>query len=226
MIETTFTTVADIVHHWGRYKDAHNQNYRTMVIVVTDEVGDDEERLEDAIALAQKAKVPVYVLGLAGDLRPHEGYMDYVDPKTKHVFRNVQVRQGPESVAARTDPTAVLVRWSAVRDRRGRLWPVCPQSAGQQPPAGSISSPGSTHAAWGLIRPGCESTSPTGSRRDEYEKEVNRSSLRQAVLTAAQITQQKLPGMPALYFPAADGPEFKEAMSNQPGHRRADRLHR
>ena len=62
-VETTFTTVADIVRRWGRYKDSHNQTYRTMVIVVTDEVGDDEERLEDAIAQAQKAKVPVYVLG-------------------------------------------------------------------------------------------------------------------------------------------------------------------
>jgi hypothetical protein len=62
-IETTFTTVAEIVNRWGRYKDAQDQVYRTMVIVVTDEVGDDDERLEDAVASAQRAKVPVYVLG-------------------------------------------------------------------------------------------------------------------------------------------------------------------
>jgi hypothetical protein len=34
------------------------------------------------------------------------------------------------------------------------------------------------------------------------------------VLNAAQITQQKLPGMPSLHFPPADSPEFKEAMAN------------
>ncbi len=55
---------------------------------------------------------------------------------------------------------------------------------------------------------------PDWVRRDDYEKEVNRSSLRQAVLVAAQITQQRLPGMPGLNFPAADGPEFKDAMAN------------
>jgi hypothetical protein len=33
------------------------------------------------------------------------------------------------------------------------------------------------------------------------------------VIRAAQITQQNLPGQPSLTFPAADGPEFKEAMA-------------
>ena len=42
-VETTFTTVAEIVNRWGRFKDAHNQAYHTMIIVVTDEVGDDAE---------------------------------------------------------------------------------------------------------------------------------------------------------------------------------------
>jgi hypothetical protein len=55
---------------------------------------------------------------------------------------------------------------------------------------------------------------PDWVRRDEYANEVNRSALRQAILAAAQITQQKLPGMPSLNFPAADGPEFKDSMSN------------
>ncbi len=63
-----------------------NQTYRTMVIVVTDEVGDDEGRLEDAIASAQKAKVPVYVLGSQAIFGRTENYVNYVDPKTKHVF--------------------------------------------------------------------------------------------------------------------------------------------
>ena len=64
---------------------------RTMVIVVTDEVGDDEVRLEDAIAQAQKAKVPVYVLGSQAIFGRTEGHMDYVDPKTKYLHRNVDL---------------------------------------------------------------------------------------------------------------------------------------
>lgn len=42
--ETTFGTVAEIVHRWGRFKDKEGNVYRTMVIVVTDEIGDDESR--------------------------------------------------------------------------------------------------------------------------------------------------------------------------------------
>ena len=80
-VETTFTTVADIVQQWGHYKDVHNQAYRTMVIVVTDEVGDDEGRLEDAIASAQKAKVPVYVLGSQAIFGRTEGHMDLCRPQ-------------------------------------------------------------------------------------------------------------------------------------------------
>ena len=96
-VETTFTTVAGIIKNWGRYKDKRNHLYRTMVIVVTDEVGDDEDRLEDAVAMA-KARVPVYVLGSQAVFGRSEGYMDYTDPKTKHVFHHVPVRQGPESI--------------------------------------------------------------------------------------------------------------------------------
>ena len=39
---------------------------------------------------------------------------------------------------------------------------------------------------------------PDWVRRAEYETKVADSPLRQAVLDAAQITQQKLPGMPSL----------------------------
>jgi hypothetical protein len=45
-----------------------------------------------------------------------------------------------------------------------------------------------------------------------YEQGISRSKLRQAVLMAALITQEKLPGQPNLNFPSAEGPEFKEAM--------------
>ena len=193
-------------------KTSHNQTYRTMVIVVTDEVGDDEERLEDAIAQAQKAKVPVYVLGSQAIFGRTEGYMDYVDPKTKHVFRNVPVRQGPESVV--------------LEQIRLPFWYGGPQYEIVEAGFGPYALSRLATATGGIYfvtrfdtrRMGFDPARmreyrPDWVRRDEYEKQVNRSPLRQAVLTAAQITQQKLPGMPSLYFPPADGPEFKDAMS-------------
>jgi hypothetical protein len=54
---------------------------------------------------------------------------------------------------------------------------------------------------------------PDLCRRDQYEASVANSPLRLAVINAAQITQQRLPGMPSLFFPPAASPDFKEAMS-------------
>ena len=212
-IETTFTTVADIVHHWGRYKDAHNQIYRTMVIVVTDEVGDDEERLEDAIAGAQKAKVPVYVLGSQAIFGRKYNYVDYVEPKTKHLFRNVQVRQGPKAwLSNRSDCRSgtVVPSTRSSRPALGRM----PSAVWPQPPAGSISSPGSTLAAWGLIPPGCGSTGPTGygatsTRKRSIARHCDRRSS-----PPRRSPSKSCRECPPCTFPAADGPEFKEAMAN------------
>jgi hypothetical protein len=211
-IETTFTTVADIVNRWGRYRDAQNQVYHTMIIVVTDEVGDDEERLEDAISLAQRAKVPVYVLGSQALFGRVEGYMDYVDPKTKHVFRGVPVRQGPESVM--------------LEQIRLPFWYGGPQfdivEAGFGPYALSrlASATGGIYfvTRFDTRRMGFDPArmreyKPDWVKREQYESQIARSPLRQAVLNAAQITQQKLPGMPSLYFPPNDAPEFKEMMA-------------
>ena len=48
--------------------------------------------------------------------------------------------------------------------------------------------------------------------QDQYRLAVNKNPLRRAVMRASIITQQNLPLQPALSFPAADGPEFKDAM--------------
>jgi hypothetical protein len=211
-VETTFTTVAEIVHRWGRYRDDHNQVYHTMVIVVTDEVGDDDDRLEDAIALAVRAKVPVYVLGSQAVFGRVEGYMDYVDPKTKHVFQNVPVRQGPESVVLEQ---IRLPFWYS-----GLQFDIVEAGFGPYALSRLAGATGGIYfvTRFNTRRMGFDPArmreyKPDWVSRAEYEKQISRSPLRQAVLNAAQITQQKLPGMPTLFFPSADSPEFKEVMT-------------
>jgi hypothetical protein len=215
-IETSFTTVGEIVNRWGHYRDARNQSYRTMVIVVTDEVGDDEERLEETITRAQRAKVPVYVLGSQALFGRVEGFMDYVDPKTKQLFRGVSVRQGPESVM--------------LEQIRLPFWYGGPQfdiiEAGFGPYALSrlASATGGIYfvTRFDTHRMGFDPArmreyKPDWVRRDQYESQIARSPLRQAVLSAAQITQQKLPGMPSLFFPPNEAPEYKDVMTSNQG---------
>ena len=215
-VETPFTTVAEIIKQWGRYKDAHNQVYHTMIIVVTDEKGDDEGQLENAIELAQKTKVPVYVLGSQAPFGRDKGYVDYFDPKTKYLHHNVPVDQGPESVM----PEQIrLPFWYG-----GLQYEIIEAGFGPYALSRLTAATGGIYfitrfdnRRMGFDPARMREYKPDWIRRDQYESQIAHSPLRQAVLSAAQITQQKLPGMPSLYFPPADAPEFKEAMAVNQG---------
>lgn len=211
-VESTFQTVGEIVTKWAKYKDDKGNTYQTVVIVVTDEVGDDEPFLEEAIARANKSKVPIYVLGSAAMFGRIDGRMNYTDPKTKHTFYNVPVRQGPESVS--------------LEQIRLPFWYDGPQydflDAGFGPYALSRMA-GATGGIYFVTRLGAGNISfdpnamreyrPDWTSRQRYEADLSKHPLRQAVLAAANVTHaNKLPNQPALVFPPVDGPEFKDTM--------------
>jgi hypothetical protein len=139
--------------------------------------------------------------------------MDYTDPKTKQVFRHLPVRQGPESVM--------------VEQIRLPFWYDGPQyeilDSGFGPYALSRLA-GATGGIYFVARLGdrrmgfdpvvMREYKPDWVSRSQYEANLDpeKNPIRKAVLEAAQITQQQLPGQPSLRFPAADGPEFKEEM--------------
>src|SRR5208337_4685996 len=164
------------------------------------------------IELAQRNKVPVYVLGSQSLFGRVEGYMDYVDPKTQQVFQHVSVHQGSES--------------AMLEQIRLPFWYGGPQfdilEAGFGPYALSrlASATGGiyfvtrfTGQRMGFDPARMKEYKPDWVRRDQYEAAIARSPLRQAVINAAQITQQQLPGMPTLVFPAVESPEFKDVMA-------------
>jgi hypothetical protein len=211
-IESTFQTVTSIVKNWGKFKDGKGQAYQTVVIVVTDEVGDDESQLETAIGTASAAKVPIYVFGSPALFGKIEGRMNYTDPKTKKTHYNIAVRQGPESVALET---IHLPFWYG-GDQYSNL------DAGFGPYALSRLA-GATGGIYFVSRigPSRLSFDPNAMREyrpdwvstEQYARSLQKDPIRGAVIQAAQITQQQLPGQPGLTFPPADVPEFKEAMA-------------
>ncbi len=210
-VESTFETVTHIARKYGKFQK-DKQPYKTMVIVVTDEVGDDEEHLEEAINAANAMKMPVYVLGSPALFGRMEGFMDYTDPKTKQFYRNLPVRQGPETVA--------------LEGIRLPFWYNGPQydymDAGFGPYALSRMA-GATGGIYFVTRMGNNRITfdPAGMReykpdwvsKEQYIQSVNKHPLRLAVMRASLITQQQLPGQPGLNFPSSEGPEFKEAMA-------------
>jgi hypothetical protein len=213
-VENTFSTVLEIVHKYGKFRGKGNERYQTMIIVVTDEVGDDESYLEEAIAAAVAAKVPVFVLGSPALFCRVEGYADYTDPKTGRTYHHLPVRQGPDG--------AMLEQIHLPFWYEGPQYDLLDSGFG---PYALSRLAGATGGIYFVTRMGPNRITfdPVGMReykpdwvsRAQYEAAVERHPLRKAVLQAAMITQQNLPGQPGLTFPPADTPAFKEEMRKQ-----------
>jgi len=211
--EATFATVAGVVDKFGKFRGPDGDDYALMVIVVTDEVGDDQDRLESAIEAARKREVPVYVLGSQSLFGRADREMDYYDPRTKYLHKGLKVDAGPESVM--------------LEQIRLPFWYGGPQYDELESGFGPYALSRLASATGGVFfvarldgaRMGFDASRmkeyrPDWSPRRRYEADVARSPLRQAVLNAAMITQQRLPGMPTLVFPPLDAPEFKDVLQN------------
>jgi Mg-chelatase subunit ChlD len=210
-IETPFRTVGEIARKYGRYSKK-GRGYKAMTVMITDEVGDDEELLEAAIGAAVAVKMPVYVLGSSALFGREEGYVDFTDPETGVSYSALPVRQGPES--------------AAIEGIRLPFWYDGPQyellDAGFGPYALSRLA-GATGGIYFITRLGGHRVhfEPTALReyrpdwvsREQYLAMLQKYPLRRAVMRAGTITQQNLPGMPELTFPPVESPDFKEAMT-------------
>jgi hypothetical protein len=210
-IESSFRTVGEIAQKFGRYKRA-SQSYRAMTVVVTDEIGDDQELLEPAIVAARAVKMPVYVLGSAALYGRKEGYMDYTDPETKETYRGLPVDQGPETA----ELEGIRLPYWFDGDQYEMI------DSGFGPWALSRLA-GSTGGIYFITRLGGHRIrfDPDGMReykpdwisKDQYMAMLQKNPLRRAVMRAGKVTQQNLPQMPQLTFPSLEDPTFKDVMT-------------
>lgn len=91
-IENIFNAIDSLCQ---QYKSYHN-----MVIVFTDEVGDDIDCLEKCISTTKKYQIPVYVVGPPAPFGLPKILFKYVDPDPKfdQKERWVEIKQGPETL--------------------------------------------------------------------------------------------------------------------------------
>ncbi|MFO0958629.1 MAG: vWA domain-containing protein [Isosphaeraceae bacterium] len=211
-IETTFQTVIDIVKRYGKYK-VENQPTRMMIVVVTDEIGDDPDKLEPAIKACNGAQVPVFVLGSPAVFGRKDGLADYKDPRTGKQYYNLKVDQGPES--------------ALLEGVQLPFWFEGPQyeylDSGFGPYALSRLC-ASTQGIYFISRmsnkvpihydpAGMQEYRPDWMPIDHYRKAVMSDPIRQAVVMASEICQKQLPRSPRLSFPPADDPGFKDDLT-------------
>lgn len=99
-IEMTFTAVARVAKEYQHFRTlAPRRN--VMIIVFSDEVGDDaEQQLDNSLSLCRRYEMPVYVVGIPAPFARREIDVKYVDPDPKfdQEVRWIPVRQGPESL--------------------------------------------------------------------------------------------------------------------------------
>lgn len=95
-IELTFTAVTEAARKYQKFRTG-NPRRNVMLIVVTDEAGNDEDRQEGAIDICKRYAMPVYVIGVPAPFGQRQAFVHYVDPDPQYAARDLPVDQGPES---------------------------------------------------------------------------------------------------------------------------------
>lgn len=99
-VENVFTAVGEAAERFRVYQRAKNGRRNVMIVVFTDEAGNDVDRLEETVAQCRKLAMPVYVVGRPAPFGRRSAYVKYVDPDPRFDQRPqwVPVDMGPETL--------------------------------------------------------------------------------------------------------------------------------
>jgi hypothetical protein len=98
--ENVFHAVGMVAEKFRGYRSAKNGKRHVMIVVFTDEAGDDVGTLDETVDLCRKLAMPVYVVGRPAPFGRQTAYVKWVDPDPKYDQRPqwVPVTLGPESL--------------------------------------------------------------------------------------------------------------------------------
>jgi hypothetical protein len=198
--EYVFGAVGEVVKKWRKFRspsDKHN----CMIVVVTDERGDDygDGRLEAVAAYCSKMNFKVYTIGNASPFGREKGYVRYT---YKDGFQDdIPVDQGPESVKMEV---VDLPFWGGRRVASSRI------SSGQGPYALTrlcAETGGLYLITQDTAGPNFDSFLMKDYMPDyrpirKYMEDVNKSVTKQALIAAAEATQRTRVIAPTLRFRA------------------------
>lgn len=97
--ENVFGAVLEAVNKHKRYR-LRKPRRNVMLVVLTDEAGNDLDRLDRAVDTCRKMQTPVYVVGAPAPFGRAQSYVAYrdPDPKYRQDLQRLPVDQGPESL--------------------------------------------------------------------------------------------------------------------------------
>ena len=204
--EMVFTAIASCIDKYH----ARREGEQLMIVVWTDETGDDDHELEYTLQLCQRTGTSVNVVGPSAVLGASTGLHSFRDPKTRRVFQ-LPVIRGPD--AAFPERLAADYWFADFGRQRFPAWQGGAQLQG-------IASGFSPYALTRLTRlTGGQYTIfdrpadrgpfkfarlraylPSYESQDEYEQEIQSHPLRQAVMTVVRATLANPIEAPQLQF--------------------------
>jgi hypothetical protein len=105
--ENTMHALQEVINHYAR---VINKDRRLLIVLVTDESGDDGSYVEEAHQAAMEHRVPIYVIGRQSLFGYERAHLRYVDPVTKDVYWPA-IRRGPETADIE------LLQWDGLHNR-------------------------------------------------------------------------------------------------------------
>lgn len=209
--ENVFSAVNTVFKKWLTYRKKMRRNM--MIIVVTDERGDDYHELEPLIAKLSRYGIKVHCIGNAAAFGREKGYVMHTWKAGKESFtEELPVDQGPETVL----PERVrLPFWSGNRRKLDRM------SSGHGPYAltrlcvetGGIFFIAGDSARQNFDHEVMRNYQPDYRPIDDYKRELAKNDAKAALILTAQTTEvEKIP-VPRFVFPAANDNELRRAIT-------------
>lgn len=106
-IENTMHTLGAVIEE---YSKLINKDRRLLIVLVTDESGDDGAYVEEVHQMAVQRKVPIYIIGRQSLFGYDRAHLQYIDPVTKDVYWPT-IKRGPETADIE------LLQWDGLHDR-------------------------------------------------------------------------------------------------------------
>jgi hypothetical protein len=95
-VENVFEAVEQVMHRWQKYRTSNGRSI--LLIIVTDETGDDFGHLESAILSCKRYGAKGYVIGPPAVFGRRQAFVPYVAPEDQKTYQ-LPVDLGPESFA-------------------------------------------------------------------------------------------------------------------------------
>ncbi len=95
-VEKVFSATSLVINKYKKYRGRTGGRRKIMIIIVTDERGDDYSLIENTIEIAQRASIPIYCIGDGAVFGREKGYVNWEFPDGTSDY--IPVDQGPESI--------------------------------------------------------------------------------------------------------------------------------